>query len=148
MGWYSQAMPPIILASLLFLVLASLLAFMRGGWWEKTVAVVLLVAWGLSSALPFDKVNPPWEVIAVDTGVFLVLLYACLRSTRRWLVFAAAFQFLVLATHYVFVRNQELMQWAYVSAYYVWNIGLIASLCLGAVVGGSRNKQGIERRDQ
>ena len=142
-------MPPIILATLLFLLLASLLAFLRGGWWERAIAVVLLVAWGLSSILPFDKVNPPWEVIAVDTAVFLILLYACLRSTRKWLIFAAAFQFLVLATHYVFVRNHDLMQWAYVSAYYVWNIGLIASLCLGAIVGGSRDKQASdERRDQ
>jgi len=56
-----------------------------------------------------------------------------LHSGRRWTQVAAGFQVLVLATHYVFATNSALDQWAYVSAYYVWNIALIASLLAGVL---------------
>lgn len=139
-------MPSISHFTLGLLLVATGLAFWRGSLWERAVAIVLLLAWICSAFLPFDGVTPPWGVIALDCAVFLFLLFVCLNTRRHWPIFAAAFQFLVLATHYVFVRNQDLMQWAYVSAYYVWNIGLIIALCLGAVVGGKRAKTDSDER--
>jgi hypothetical protein len=142
-------MPLIVLITFGLLFTGLALAFWRGGYWERVIACALVVVALITSQLPFDGVNPPWVAISLDGLIFLLLLYACLRSTRRWLIFAAAFQFLVLATHYVFVQNHALMQWAYVSAYYVWNIGLFVSLCLGAVTGrGSRVLSSDKRRDQ
>lgn len=142
-------MPLIILLTYGLLLAALILAFWRGGYWERAIACALVVFTVITSMVPFNGVNPPWVAIALDCTLFLILLYACLQSARRWIIFAAAFQFLILATHYVFVRNHALMQWAYVSAYYVWNIGLIASLCLGSVTGrGSRSRASDEKRDQ
>ena len=142
-------MPLIVLITFGLLFAGLVLAFWRGGCWERVIACALALVALITSLLPFDGVNPPWVAISLDCLIFLMLLYACLRSTRRWIIFAAAFQFLVLATHYVFVQNQALMQWAYVSAYYVWNIGLFVSLCLGSVTGrGSRVMSSDERRDQ
>jgi uncharacterized membrane protein len=65
--------------------------------------------------------------------VFLLLLYGVVSSGRRWLIAAAGFQFLVLATHYAFASNLQLEQWGYISAYYVWNIGVIGSLMIGSL---------------
>jgi peptidoglycan/LPS O-acetylase OafA/YrhL len=142
-------MSPIVLLNLGLLGLASTLALWRGGLWERTVSGLLVAAFGVTALASFDYVSPPWTAIFVDCVVFLVLLYACLRSRRRWIIFAAAFQFLVLATHYVFVNNDNLMQWAYVSAYYIWNISLIISLCLGTILEGrQRLLSSDERRDQ
>ncbi|WAC61238.1 hypothetical protein [Brevundimonas sp. SL130] len=126
-------MSPIYLFTLSLLLLAAALAFWRGGRWEKAAAVVLGLAWAVTALSPFDHRNAPWVAIAADGAVFLFLLYAVLQSGRRWTQVAAGFQVLVLATHYVFAINTALEQWAYVSAYYVWNIALIASL-LGGVL--------------
>lgn len=126
-------MSPISVFALVYLLAATALAYWRGHAWERSVAAWLCAAWAVSAVTPFDGVHPPWGAIAADAVVFLLLFYACLRSNRRWILFAAAFQFLILATHYVFASNAQLMQWAYVSAYYVWNIALITALGAGAI---------------
>jgi len=128
-------MPLIVIFTYGLLLTALVLAFWRGGYWERLIASVFALSSLVTSLVPFNGVNPPWAAISLDSLVFGILLYGCLRSRHRWIIFAAAFQFLILATHYVFVRNHGLMQWAYVSAYYVWNIGFIVSLCLGSVTG-------------
>lgn len=126
-------MSPIYLFTLCLFMLTAALAFWRGGRWEKAAAVVLGLAWAVTALSPFDHQSAPWFAIAADGAVFLFLLYAALQSGARWTQAAAGFQILVLATHYVFATNTALEQWAYVSAYYVWNIALIASL-LGGVL--------------
>lgn len=113
------------------LVLASLASLWRGGGWERATAGVLVVAWIGSSLAPFDFIHPPWVAIAIDTVVFLFFLYAGLFSGRSWTLAAAGFQFLILATHFVFAQDPRLEQWAYVSAYYVWNFAVILSLAAG-----------------
>ena len=126
-------MSPFYLIVLGSLLLTGLVSVWRGGPWERGVAVLLVAAWFASSLAPFDYIHPPWIVIAIDTGVFLGLLYASLYSGRPWTLSAAAFQFLILATHLVFAQNIRLEQWAYVSAYYVWNLAVILSLAAGVV---------------
>lgn len=126
-------MSPIYFFTLSLLGLAGCLALLRGGVWERSTWVVLAVAWAFSAILPFDYKSPSWGAIAADVFVFLFLLYGALHTKRVWLPVAAAFQFLILATHYVFATNVELRQWAYISAYYVWNIGLIITLCVASL---------------
>lgn len=126
-------MSPIYLFTLVLLAATGLLTFWRGGAWERTMAVALAIAWIISDLAPFDYRTPPWAAIGADAAVFMWVLYGLLRSGRRWMSAAAAFQFLVLATHFVFATRADLEQWAYVSAYYVWTIGVIASLCAGAL---------------
>jgi hypothetical protein len=126
-------MSPIYLFTLSLLGLAGCLAFVRGGVWERATWIVLVAAWIVSAILPFDYRSPSWGAIAADIFVFMFLLYGAMRTRYLWLPVAAGFQFLILATHYVFATNTELRQWAYISAYYVWNIGLIATLCVASL---------------
>ncbi|MNE02492.1 hypothetical protein D3C80_949700 [compost metagenome] len=95
---------------------------------------VLVTALLISELTPFDHQSPPWPAIAADGGVFLFLLYGTLRSRHLWIPIAAAFQFLILATHYVFWIRPALDQWAYISAYFVWNIGVIGTLCAASLL--------------
>lgn len=127
-------MSPIYVFTLSLLVLAGLLALARGGGWERSTAAVLALSWFLSWLTPFDFKTPPWPAIIADGCVFLFLLYATLRSRRLWVPIAAGFQFLILATHYVFIHRLDLDNWAYVSAYYVWNIGVIGTLCAASLL--------------
>lgn len=126
-------MSPIFLFTLILLAVATGLAIVRGGSWERAVAFAIIVGGVISAVAPFDHRSPPWFAIGADAGVFLLLLYGVVRSGRRWLIAAAGFQFLVLATHYAFVSNLRLEQWAYISAYYVWSIGVIGSLIIGSL---------------
>jgi hypothetical protein len=129
---------PIYLFTLVVFILVGLGAIIRGGLWERVTAGVLAAAWIGSSFAPFNFVEPPWIAIGIDTAAFLYLLYAALYSGRGWPSAAAAFQFLVLCTHFVFARNRGLEQWAYISAYYVWNLGVIAALAYGVVRRGRK----------
>lgn len=135
-------MSPIYFFTLCLLGLAGCLAFVRGGRWERSTWIVLAVAWAFSAVLPFDYKSPSWGAIGADVFVFLFLLYGGLHTKRLWLPVAAGFQFGILATHYVFVTNLGLRQWAYVSAYYVWNIGLIITLCLASLVNNRKQPLG------
>ncbi|ASD26586.1 Uncharacterised protein [Brevundimonas diminuta] len=126
-------MSPIFLFTIILLAVATGLALVRGGPWERAVAIAIIVAGVISAVAPFDHRSPPWFAIGADAGVFLLLLYGVVSSGRRWLIAAAGFQFLVLATHYAFASNLQLEQWGYISAYYVWNIGVIGSLMIGSL---------------
>ncbi|MNH55681.1 hypothetical protein D3C73_74220 [compost metagenome] len=127
-------MSPIYIFTLSLLALAALLALIRGSGWERSTAAVLVLGWTLSWLTPFDFKTPPWPAIIADACVFLFLLYGALQSRRLWMAVAAGFQCLVLATHYVFVERLDLDNWAYISAYYVWNIGVIGTLCAASLL--------------
>ena len=135
-------MSPIFLFTIILLAVATGLALVRGGPWERAVAIAIIVAGVISAVAPFDHRSPPWFAIGADAGVFLLLLYGVVSSGRRWLIAAAGFQFLVLATHYAFASNLQLEQWGYISAYYVWNIGLIVTLCLASLVNNRKQPLG------
>ncbi|MBN9479140.1 MAG: hypothetical protein J0I52_02760 [Bordetella sp.] len=130
------AMSPIYLFTLAFFLLTALVAVWRGGPWQRAASAVMGIAWIVSNVVPFDYRSPPWGAVSADSLVFLFLLYGASRSRTWWMPAAAGFQFLVLATHYVFITDIRLEQWAYVSAYYVWNIGLITTLFLSCLRHG------------
>ncbi len=108
-------------------------AIFRGGAPERWTAAALALAWLGSLLAPFDFSSPPWAVIGIDAGLFLVLLYWAAFSKKSWPIWAAAFQFLILATHAAFARNIGLDQWGYVSAYYVWSIAVVVCLLIGVI---------------
>lgn len=124
-------MSPIYAISLVLLIISAALAVWRGGGWERATAIVLVLTWIGTAVAPFDPTKPPWIAIGLDGGTMLFLLYLALYSKRRWAVWAAAFQFLVMANHLAFVRFHELEQWAYVTAYYVWGDAVMLSLVVG-----------------
>lgn len=130
-------MSPIYAVSLALLIVSAALALWRGGPWERATAAVLVLTWIGTALAPFDPAKPPWIAIGLDGGTMLFLLYLALYSRRSWTIWAAAFQFLLMANHLAFVRFHELEQWAYVTAYYVWGDGVLLTLIAG-VLGPAR----------
>lgn len=127
-------------STLALLLFTALVAALAGGRWEKTAALVLLTAWGVTDLGGFDHVRVPVAAIIADAAVFLFCVYAALYSRLYWPYAAASLQFLVLATHWVFATNGGLDQWAYVTAYYVWTIGVIVSLVAGVASARRRRR--------
>lgn len=144
-------MSPIYAVSLVLLIVAAGLSVWRGGTPERTTAAVLVLTWIGTALAPFDPTRPPWVAIGLDGATLLLLLYLALYSKRRWTVWAAAFQFLLMANHLAFVRFHELEQWAYVTAYYVWGDAVLLSLVAGCVwrdrTGAPATLQGEGRAD-
>jgi hypothetical protein len=126
-------MSPIYAVSLALLIGSAALALWRGGPWERATAAVLVLNWIGTTLAPFDLTSPPWVAIGLDGATMLFLLYLALYSRRRWAIWAAAFQFLLMANHLAFVRFHELEQWAYVTAYYVWGDAVMLSLIAGTL---------------
>ena len=126
-------MSPIYAVSLTLLIVAAALALWRGGAQERATAAVLVLTWIGTALAPFDPVRPPWVAIGLDGATMLFLLYLALYSKRRWTVWAAAFQFLLMANHLAFVRFHQLEQWAYVTAYYVWGDAVLLALIAGVI---------------
>ncbi|MBW8304976.1 MAG: hypothetical protein K0M78_13830 [Brevundimonas sp.] len=111
-----------------------LLALFRGGRLEKEVAVVVAVAWLASALAPLNgRVGPAWVLIGIDIALLLYLLYRAAFSRRWWPIFAAAFQLLIVATHFTFAARLQLEQWAYFTAYYLWSWGVLVCLAAGAL---------------
>jgi hypothetical protein len=127
-------MSPIYATSLGLLILAAALALWRGGPWERATAAVLALNWIGTALAPFDPTRPPWVAIGLDGATALFLLYVALYASRRWGIWAAAFQCLLMANHLAFVRFHELEQWAYVTAYYVWGDAVVLSLIAGVLL--------------
>jgi hypothetical protein len=132
-------MSPIYAVSLALLIAAAVLAVWRGGGWERATAAVLALTWIGTALAPFDPATPPWVAIALDGATMLFLLYLALYAKRQWAVWAAAFQFLVMANHLAFVRFHELEQWAYVTAYYVWGDAVLVALIVGVLRPAGRS---------
>lgn len=127
-------MSPIFVFSQTLLVAVAALAFWRGRFWERTTAAVLLLNWlGTALAPPFNFIDPPWVIIGLDAAVCLFLLYAALYSDRRWTLWAAAFQVLLMANHFGFARHDSMEQWAFVTAYYIWGDLLLVALAMGTL---------------
>lgn len=127
-------MSPIFVVSQSLLIVVAALALWRGRAWERATAVVLLANWlGTALGPDFNTVDPPWFGITLDGLVALFLIYAALFSGRRWTLWAAAFQILLMANHLAFIRFHALEQWAYITAYYIWGDLLLAALALGTL---------------
>ena len=61
------------------------------------------------------------------------MIYAALFSGRKWTLWAAAFQILLMANHLAFVRYHLLDQWPYITAYYIWGDLLLIALLVGVL---------------
>ena len=127
----------------------STYAWWRGGWVERVVAVANVLAWVATAALQnrTNWVDPQWSVFAVDVLFLGVLLALVVRSDRDWIMPAAAFQLLAVATHAAIVADSGVRARAYLTALTVWSYLVLVSLAVGAYRHGRRRapRPGLRR---
>ena len=124
------------LAMLAVCVLAAVL----GRWPERAAALALAVDW-IGSALGQDRRpahhSQPIE-LALDLVLAAVLLGLTVSCRRTWLLWMSACSLLLVFTHVAVLMDASLGQWSYLTAYYVWSVGLLLSLGVGVLVEGRR----------
>ena len=116
------------------------LALVMGRWPEQTAAVALAVDW-IGSAVGQDRRpahhSQPIE-LALDLVLAAVLLGLTVSCRRKWLLWMSACAVLVVLTHVAVLMDVRLGQWSYLTAYYVWSVGLLVSLGSGVVFEGRK----------
>ena len=117
-----------------------LLACIRGRWPERLAAVTLALNW-VGCAWLEDRRSwhhPQMAIFTIDAA-YAVLLVAVAMATRRlWILFAAAFQIMIVVTHCALLVDARINQWEFFAAYYVWSYLILAALAAGAVIEGRR----------
>lgn len=110
----------------------SIAAFWKGGRDERLVAAGLLVnvllTWLLRDwSWPYIQ----WEAFGIDVLLLLLLVAVALRSSKYWPMSAAAFQLLAVLTHIAKLVDQNVNQWAYITAIIIFTYLLVFALGVG-----------------
>lgn len=126
--------PERIWAAAMFAV--SAYALWRGGRIERLVAGANILAWLATITVQNrqDWLHPQWGVLVVDVGFLALLLALVVRTTRGWVMPAAAFQLLAVVTHMAIMADKGVRAWAYITALILWSYLVLISLAVGAYV--------------
>ena len=104
-------------------------ALIRGGWLERTVATVIILACLAARAVDLHGwLQLEWGVFIVDVVTWGALLAVALRSDRYWPLCVAAFQMLNVMTHVARIADPQFTPWAYATAQVIWTYLMILTL--------------------
>jgi hypothetical protein len=118
-----------------FLVLMLLIcgwALWRGEKPERLAAAAMVAAWiGTSFVLDRRFKDIQWATLGVDFALLVVLIGLSLTYRRRWLLGAAGFHLLGVATHGAMIIDPRVQATPYIVALGVWSVATMACLGVG-----------------
>jgi hypothetical protein len=116
------------------MLLTCAAALWRGGWPERIAAGAVVVASFASPFLlnPHAWFDPQWGIFAVDIGLLAVFLGLTVRTTRTWVLFAAAFQLVNVITHLAMLADNSVAPLPYRRGLVIWSYLVLAALAAGA----------------
>jgi hypothetical protein len=118
-------------------------ALWLGGLPERLVAGADLLAW-LATLLVQDRrdwFHPQWGILAVDVVLLGFLVWLALTRDRGWLLFATAFQLLVVVTHLAIFADPGVRSLVYLRSLTIWSYLGLAALAIGARLAARRRAQ-------
>jgi hypothetical protein len=134
-----------ILVFAIIQALVCIYVFFRGGSPERITASLLLVATGLTYAVPFDPAQG-WlyvrlPILVVDMALLVGLCAVAARANRFWPIWLSALHLVAIAVHGVRALDPSLIPWIYGVA-----IGKIAYPMLLILLVGSARHHRRKRR--
>lgn len=111
----------------------SAFALWRGGRTERVVAVANIAAWLVTIVVQnrHNWLDPQWGVFCVDVAFLVLLLWCVVRSSRLWILPAAAFQLLAVVTHAAILADDGVRAWTYMTALILWSYLVLITLGIG-----------------
>lgn len=107
----------------------GLVAVWRGRDSERLAATGVLAGWALSMVVARSRSNDTqWGIFAVDALLLLLFLWLALRSRRFWPLFVAAFQLLMVLTHFASILDAGVSGWAYLTANLIWSYMVVLTI--------------------
>lgn len=117
------------------LLLVTAYALTRGGWSERTAALVLL-AGSLLTDLAFVPGVP--HFVGVEKGVFAAdlatlagFVFVALKSDRYWPLWIAAIQLIGVLAHFARLLDPDMMRTGYAVLLAFWAYPMLALIALG-----------------
>lgn len=137
-------------------VLVVAFAFWKGDEPERmgTAGYALVFLGGLVVPGSDDLGAPQWGLMAMDFVLLAVFMGLTFHSRRAWLVWASAFQALIVTVHVLVAANLRPPSDAFATAYNMSNYGLLIAMAVGTfwawqerrvAAMGSDNKAGPPR---
>lgn len=114
-------------------VLVVAFAFWKGDEPERMGAAAYALVFLGSLMVPdsSDLSVPQWGLMAMDVVLLAVFLGLAFHSRRAWLVWASAFQALIVTVHVLVAANLRPPSDAFAAAYNMSNYGLLTAMAVG-----------------
>ena len=126
------------LAALIAAVIAIIVcvfAIIKGGTAERWSGFVVIAAWLASPWVQVADVhNPEWFILIIDAVVAIVFVLLLWRTKKLWLVVAAAFQLLTVASHTAMLIDLRITMNTYLMALGIWGVGVLGALLTGTML--------------
>lgn len=75
--------------------------------------------------------EPEYLVLAADIGFLLVLAALAMRATRWWLLWATAFQLLIVVIHLAMIADPSVRARSYATGTIIWAYLVLTALAVG-----------------
>jgi hypothetical protein len=107
---------------------------------ERLGGLVVAVNWVGSALLQDRRWNHHGQpaVFAADAAMLVAFLLIAMRWRRSWVLWAAACALLLNFTDLSLLLDTRIQLWSYVSASYVWGLGVALALAAGVAFEGRR----------
>lgn len=118
-------------------------AWLSGDRTVRLVAGIVLAAW-MGSALAHDRsqlIRPQFAFLAIDSLLAALVTTLAVRHGGRWLIVAAAFSWLAVASHLGMLLDRRLLIRGYLTALGAYGYGMLAALAVGAWVNRRSHKE-------
>lgn len=129
------------------IVLVVGFAFWKGEEPEKIAAGAYGFGWIASMIVQDDSAlyDTQWSMAAIDVVMLIVLCVLIWKARRNWLVWAAAMQLLIVATHALTVVDLRPSVSAYIFVINLAGIGVLVAIAVGTFwVWQERRAAGLE----
>ena len=132
MSLFSDLLSQIWIVCMLAVVALSL---WRGGWAERTIAIGMVVDSVAARLLENrrDWHAPQWADLAIDLTYLAVMLGVAIKSSRRWPLWAAAFQVIDVAIYLAFIADHHASAWAAYTAIAFWSYLILVAIVVGVL---------------
>ena len=117
----------------LTLLAICVIAFWRGGRYERTATFGLVGAWLVTVAAYWVPAVPTEQVVLIaDLGLLALLVWIAMKSPAWWPILAAGFHLLAILTHAAKDMDRQLGTWVYISAQIIWGYLLAITIGIGS----------------
>lgn len=116
-----------------FVVGICLFAFLKGNEPERIAAGAFVLGW-FASMLTQDDGDlhtVQWLVLAIDTGMLLLLIGLVWKSRSSWPAWGAACQLLVVMSHFISMSDLRPSMGNYIAVINIAGYGVLISLAVG-----------------
>jgi hypothetical protein len=123
--------------------ISCLFAIWRGGRPERVAACAMILAWAGTVLLEdrTDWISPQYAMMCVDGALLVALGTMAVTWSRRWLVFAAAAQFLLVASHLAMILDLRLLSVAYLTSIAIWSLAVLIAMIVGTLTEAAAERR-------